>query len=233
MLTRNSCEKGRENLDLLREYVYKSGVREYCTRCLNCERCGNNVILLIVDASFTSLCLNYFNVVVPKVMEFREAFVYSKKITSLEELANYDIEELRKVWKNARSWHVAKGIARYLAKVKDERKLNDRQAFIYWGRNSSLENWKLDPIGRIKGIGINTYQYLRMMAGVDTVMPDKIVRRVLENILGKLPEDDIEFIKCIERIAKKANLRAIDICWMTWFVNSDVLKRYSGVLEEI
>lgn len=232
MFSRKTCEEGR-TLNILREYVEKSKVEEYCTRCLNCERWGKNVILMIVDASFTSLGLNYFNAVVPKVLEFREVFVRTGKITSLEDLANYNIEELRKVWKNARSWRVAKDISKYLAELKKEKNLNDREAFIYWGRSSSLENWKNDPIGRIKGIGINTYQYLRMMAGIDTVMPDKIVRKVLEGILGKLPEDDIEFIKCIERIAKKANLRAIDICWMTWFVNSDVVNKYSEVLPEI
>jgi len=228
MFSRKSCEESK-SIGLLREYVEKAGVREYCSKCLNCERWGKNVVLMIVDAAFTSLGLNYFNAVVPKVVEFRR----TERINTLEELAEYDIEKLRKVWKNTRSWEVAKGIAGYLIKLKKERKLDDRQAFIYWGKNSSLENWKQDPIGRIKGVGINTYQYLRMMAGVDTVMPDKIVRKVLENILGKLPEDDIEFIKCIEKIAKKANLRAIDICWMTWFVNSDVLKKYSEVLKEI
>jgi len=41
------------------------------------------------------------------------------------------------------------------------------------GRNAKLENWREDPIGRIKGVGLITFQYLRMMGGIDTVMPDK------------------------------------------------------------
>jgi hypothetical protein len=32
--------------------------------------------------------------------------------------------------------------------------------------------WWEDPVGSIKGVGLVTFQYLRMMGGVDTVMPD-------------------------------------------------------------
>lgn len=37
-----------------------------------------------------------------------------------------------------------------------------------WARNACLENWKEDPVDRIKGVGIVTFQYLRMISGVDT-----------------------------------------------------------------
>jgi len=40
-------------------------------------------------------------------------------------------------------------------------------------------------IGRIKGVGLVTFQYLRMMGGIDTVMPDKIVKGVINKILVK------------------------------------------------
>jgi hypothetical protein len=43
-----------------------------------------------------------------------------------------------------------------------------------------------------------TFQYLRMMSGGDTVMPDKIVKRVVNDILMKARlepvEDDVEFV---------------------------------------
>lgn len=61
-------------------------------------------------------------------------------------------------------------------------------------RNAKLENWREDPVGRIKGVGLITFQYLRMMGGVDTVMPDKIVKRVINGILikaGLEPVNDI------------------------------------------
>ncbi|MEM3407073.1 MAG: hypothetical protein QXL51_07895, partial [Candidatus Aenigmatarchaeota archaeon] len=49
-----------------------SGLKEYCERCLRTERYNGNVVLMIVDAAFTSIGLNYFTAVVPKVEEFYE-----------------------------------------------------------------------------------------------------------------------------------------------------------------
>ena len=60
-------------------------------------------------------------------------------------------------------------------------------------------------VGRIKGAGLVTFQHLRMMGGVDIEMPDKIVKRVVNEILMKAGlepvNDDIEFVKKAEEIA--------------------------------
>jgi hypothetical protein len=99
----------------------------------------------------------------------------------LKDLSKADINELRSVWKNKRSWIIAKEIASYLSTLSD----NDKLALRTWARNSKLENWREDPIGRIKGVGLITFQYLRMMGGIDTVIPDKIVKKVINEILVK------------------------------------------------
>jgi hypothetical protein len=56
-----------------------------------------------------------------------------------------------------------------------------------------------EELERIKGLELITFQYLRMMGGIDTVMPDKIVKRMVNEILvkdGLEPiNDDIEFVK--------------------------------------
>jgi hypothetical protein len=157
------------------------GLREHCDRCLRTERWGGSVVLMVVDAAFTSIGLNYFTAVVPKVEEFKKKFVESGKIKNLRDLAEADINELRGVWKNMRSWIIAKEIASHLSTLSD----NDKEALRNWARNAKLEDWREDPIGRIRGVGLITYQYLRMMGGVDTVMPDKIVKRVINEILHK------------------------------------------------
>jgi hypothetical protein len=69
--------------------------------------------LMVVDAAFTSIGLNYFTAVVPKVKEFSRRFVENGRIRNLKELAEADINELREVWKNRRSWAMAKGIQKY------------------------------------------------------------------------------------------------------------------------
>ena len=137
---------------------------------------------MVVDAAFTSIGLNYFTSVVPKVEEFSRKFVESGRIKNLKELAAADINELREVWKNRRSWAMAKGIASHLSTLSED----DKLALRTWATNARLENWWEDPIGKIKGVGLVTFQYLRMMGCVDTVMPDKIVKRIVNGILVKV-----------------------------------------------
>ena len=216
-------------------------VREHCERCLNSARWHGNPILMIVDAAFNSIGLNYFQSVVPKVELFNQRFVEKGQICALEDLVNADEAELRKIWKNARSWKVAKEIAIYLACVKHRQKIGDLDALIYWANNAPLTGWEKDPVGSINGVGINTYQYLRMMGGVDTVMPDKIVKRVIYEILDtagiKRPVNDIEFVLAVEAIAPQTGYRAIEICWMTWLIQSEAglsrTEKYAALLPKI
>lgn len=207
-------------------------IRFHCERCLRTERYGGSVVLMLVDSAFVSIGVNYFKVVVPKVLEFKRTFT---KIKTLKDLANYDIQELKKVWKNSRSWNVALEVAKFLSNLDKD----DRVSLRTWAQNSNLQNWKDDPVGKIKGVGLVTYQYLRMMGGVDTVMPDKIVKRVINEILGsaglKTVEEDFEFIKTVEKIAKICNYRPIELCWMAWLVQYDEedKKRYLRMLYEL
>jgi hypothetical protein len=192
---------------------------------------------MVVDAAFTSIGLNYFTSVVPKVEEFSRKFVESGRIKNLKELAAADIYELREVWKNRRSWAMAKGIASYLSTLSED----DKLALRTWATNARLEGWREDPVGSIKGVGLVTFQYLRMMGGVDTVMPDKIVKRVVNEILVKAGlkpvEDDIEFIKEAEQIALACGYRPIELCWMTWLIQPEGRKirmeKYRDILPKI
>jgi hypothetical protein len=213
------------------------GLKEHCSRCLRTERWKGNVVSMIIDAAFTSIGLNYFTAVVPKVEEFNKKFVENGRIRSLKDLANADVNELRTVWKNKRSWVIAKEIASYLSTLSDD----DKIALRTWAKNAKLENWREDPIGRIKGVGLVTFQYLRMMGGVDTVMPDKVVKRVINEILVKAGlkpvNDDIEFIRKTEEVALTCGYRPIELCWMTWLIQPEGkmmrMEKYSKILPKI
>jgi hypothetical protein len=214
-----------------------SGLDVYCSRFLRTERWGGCVVLMVVDAAFTSIGLNYFTAVVPRVETFSKRFVVSRRIRNLKELAEADINELREVWRNRRSWAIAKGIASYLSTLSED----DKTALRAWAANARLENWWEDPVGRIKGVGLVTFQYLRMMGGVDTVMPDKIVKRVVNGILVKAGlesvEDDMEFIKKAEQVALACGYRPIELCWMTWLIQPEGIKmrmeKYRDILPKI
>jgi hypothetical protein len=191
---------------------------------------------MIVDAAFTSIGMNYFTTVVPKVEEFNDKFVESGRISDLRDLADSNVNELRTLWRNERSWMVAKGVASHLS-VKGD----DRAALRTWARNVNLERWREDSIGRIKGVGIVTFQYLRMMGGVDTLMPDKIVKRVVNEMLGKAGyepvNDNLDFVKKAEEIALTCGYRPVELCWMTWLLQPEGemmrMERYSNLLSRI
>jgi hypothetical protein len=218
-------------------YMQKvSGIEEHCDRCLRTERWGGSVVLMVVDAAFTSIGLNYFMAVVPKVEEFNRKFTESQRVKSLEDLAKADTNELRNVWRNKRSWMIAKDIASYLSMVGD-----DKTALRSWARNAGFEKWREDPIGRIKGVGLITFQYLRMMGGIDTVMPDKIVKKVINEILEKAGleqvNDAIEFVEKAQEVALTCGYRPIELCWMTWLVQPEGktmrMEKYSSILSKI
>lgn len=223
-------------------YMRKAGdVRSYSSRCLETRRWGGSALLMVVDAAFTSIGLNYFTAVVPKVMEFEDKLVKTGKIKNLRELAGADMAELKKVWKNERSWGMAKEAASFLASLCREKGMDEREALRAWAKNAKLESWEQDSIGKISGVGINTFQYLRMMGGIDTCMPDKIVKRVINQILCEAGRDgetnDTKFVKKVDEIARETGYRAIELCWMTWLVQSEGGKlrseKYAEVLERI
>lgn len=225
--------------DVVDEYMAKvRGLEEHCSRCLRSERWGGSVVLMIVDAAFTSIGLNYFTAVVPKVEAFRRAYVETGDVSTLKDLANRGTEEFMPVWKNRRSWSVARGVASRLLSLGAE---SDREALRSWAASSRLEGWKSDPIGSVKGVGLVTYQYLRMMGGVDTVMPDKIVKRVINEILVKAGEDPVEddlaFVRKVGEIAERTGYRPVELCWMTWMVQPEGkmmrMDKYSGLLHLI
>lgn len=224
-------------------YMEKTtGITDHCERCLKTNRWNGEPVLMIVDAAFTSIGLNYFQSVVPKVMEFEEEFVKTGSVQRLKDLQSLSVEKVHHIWANQRSWHVARSVASYLHKLEKAENLNGRQALRTWAARSQLKGWRNDPIGTIKGIGINTYQYLRMMGGIDTAMPDRVVRRVIEEILNKagvvMPTaGDIELVRTIDHIASMTGYRAIDLCWMTWLVQSEGnavrMEKYDELLERI
>ena len=216
-------------------------VYEHTNRCLACARWYSNPVLMVVDAAFDSIGLNYIQSIVPKVELFRQRYVTTGKIKKYEDLVDTDEASLREIWKNARSWRVAKDISTYLAGLRKELHADDRTTLIHWAKNSPLKGWKDDPVGRINGVGLITYQYLRMMGGVDTVMPDKIVKKVISEMLNKAdvscPEDDIGFVLFIEKLAPRTGYRAIELCWMTWLIRSEAWlsgkSKYAPLLDRI
>ena len=199
----------------------------FCRRVLNSERYGGNAILMVVDSAITSVGVNYFSVVVPRVLEFRRKFVDTGMITHLDDLLKWEGSDFYSVWRNRRSWSVAFGITETLLDYGE-----DVYGLRNWAERSELEGWR--EWLNVKGAGINTFQYLRMMGGIDTVMPDKIVRRFIEKHVD-MPKSDVEFVKKAERMAWDVDYRAVELCWLAWLssYSDEKIRKHSSILAKI
>ncbi len=198
--------------------------RKYEQRVKNGKRWGGNVVLIVVDSALDSIGLNYFKIVVPRVKRFNELYVKTGEIDSIEKFSKLSPKDSRllNIMNNKRLWNAAVNICKVLNNIKKEKGLrNDFKALKYWAEKADYENWKEDPMGRIKGVGLITFQYLRMQAGVDTTMPDKIIKRVMEQDFGIKAKNDIQFIKRMEKISKETGYSQIFLCWAIWLKYSD------------
>ena len=219
-----------------------TGLRRHCDRCLETRRWDASVVLMVVDAAFTSIGLNYFTAVVPRVLKFEKELLATGKVRALKVISALGLDEMQSIWTNRRSWQVANEVASYLHKLAVTEKLDERAALRHWATGACLETWRADPIGRINGVGITTFQYLRMMGGIDTAMPDKIVRRVVRQVLDEskvdMPtEKDLELVDTIDRMAAVSGYRPVEICWMTWLIQPEGkvlrMEKYRRLLDRI
>jgi len=216
---------------------YKSvlkAAKEGAQRCLSGKRWGGNSVLIVVDTALDSIGLNYFRIVVPRVKLFYKSFIEKGKIKSLKDLSNlsYNSEQLLKIINYERVWKVAISVAKTIEQIKEENALNDDFiALRYWSTNVNYKEWKNDPIGKIPGIGFISFQYLRMQAGVDTTVPDKIIKKSFKQEFGLETSNDIEFVEEAKTLSDKLGFSQTMICWAIWLKEAGVTDLKWEVIE--
>ena len=134
-----------------------TGLRKHCARCLETRRWGGSVVLMVVDAAFTSIGLNYFTAVVPNVVKFEKELLATGKVRTLEDISLLGLDQVQSIWRNRRSWQMANSVASYLQELAVADSLDERGALRRWAANACLERWQEDPIGEINGVGITTF----------------------------------------------------------------------------
>ncbi|MGC8682199.1 MAG: hypothetical protein ACP5RE_00565 [Candidatus Acidifodinimicrobium sp.] len=193
---------------------------EFYLLCHNLKRWHSNGVLIVMDACLTSSGLNYFSVVVPRVQEFYVKYIKTRRIIDSDDvLKNWGELSLFSNFKNKRVWSCFFEVLTFISSSKKKQE-RDIGALHRWAVSADYSDMRSDPIGKIKGIGINTFQYLRMQSGVDTLMPDKIIRRWLERQLQRKINDDINCISYGTGIADKLKISPIELCWAIWIKES-------------
>ncbi|UCD72927.1 MAG: hypothetical protein JSW01_05665 [Candidatus Bathyarchaeota archaeon] len=194
-------------------------------RCFQGMRWNGNAVLIVVDAALDSIGLKYFQIVVPRVRRFWGEYIKTGEITSFRDFSRLSPRDsrLRRIMNNERCWRVAIGVCKILDQIRTEEKLSsDFAALKFWAERANHEGWRRDPVGAISGVGLITFQYLRMQAGVDTTMPDKIIKRVAEDVFNIDARDDLDFIKKMEALSSETGYSQTLICWAIWLKESDM-----------
>lgn len=197
--------------------------KRYARMYLSDRRWEGNAAKIVADACMTSIGLNYFKIVVPRVEKF--------PISSLSELARAkpNDKRLASLMNNKRCWTAAAKISKILIKSYPNKK--DFAALKEWAAKADYRKWEKNVVGKIKGVGINTFQYLRMQAGIDTTMPDKVIKRCMGKYFGVKAEDELELISKCEQFAKRNRISQIELCYAIWLKESDIKHKTNTDIE--
>ena len=217
---------------LINEYAEGSNYAEQAEKFLNLDRwTGEDPILMLADAAGTTTGQNYFDQVKPSVEDFRDQFLAQERIGSMEELASLDITEsdLMDIFEAERKRRVLIEGASVIADFPGDTDLDRLQN---WAQSADPMNYSKDPFGQINGVGLRTFQFLRMVAGVDTVKPDIQVKRFIGELsdatgYSKLESStDHSVLKSCEWISAKTDYRMIELDQIAWWHFSDADKRH-------
>ena len=128
---------------------------------------------------------------------------------------------MRNLINNKRGWNAAIELCKVLNELRKENDLeSDYAALKHWAEKASYEKWDQDAVGQILGVGLTTYQYLRLQVGVDTIVPDRMIRREAKDRFNVTAMDQVEFIKKMEDFLSKTEFSSSLFCWAVWLQNS-------------
>lgn len=194
-------------------------------RCLEGRRWSGNALLIVIDTALDSIGLNYFQIVVPRVRRFLTTYVKTGKIVTFRDFLRLKPWELKlkEIMNNERVWQAAIGVCDVLERIRRENRLEtDFSALRFWAERADYKNWKADSMGKVPGIGLVSFQYLRMQAGIKTAMPDRIIKRAVKEDFGVEAKDDFQFIEEMRLLSELSGYSEILLCWAIWLKRSDV-----------
>ena len=164
-----------------------------------------SAVLICLDAVL-SINRKYYKFVVPRIKYFMENY---PEITTLKEL--YEIltreEGFNNYWNyNHKSREVTLRalVEKFLQIEQDYPAHSEMEAFRQWSRSVSASDYK--KFG-VHGIGIATFQYLRLLLGASTVKPDVHIKRAVTEALNRKP-GDIETIVLFEKACEYIHVPA-------------------------
>lgn len=219
---------------LIDEYADESDYAAKAEKFLNLDRwTGDDPLLLLADAAGTTTGQNYFNHVMPAIERFQVEFLKPGRVDSLESLSrlDHDDEDLVEIFEAKRKRRVLIDGAGVIADVAGSDDLDRLQQ---WARAADPHDYTADPFGGINGVGLRTFQYLRMNAGIDTVKPDIQVKRFVESVADAIESPHLDsssgraVLESCEWISDETGYRMIELDQIAWWRFADADERHAA-----
>ena len=211
----------KQQFDSLADYIRNTITEKYC---LPEEFSYENSVMIILDA-ILSKRRNY-SYVKSKIDFFKENH---SDIDSLEKLV--EVIEKEKVigFHKYIDWNCQEKIKEIceLSKVfleikKEGNYTSDLDAMKNWAKTAKLG----DEVSSVHGIGIETFQYLKMLLGVETSRPTKCILDFLNHALQTSPSKK-EAIEIIEKVSRKLGTTPRILDYSIWSHNDS--ERWSDI----
>jgi hypothetical protein len=127
-------------------------------------------------------------------------------------IAARDYIQFKDVWghKDQKKYELLRQLVDAALELPTQHDWSDYDRLHAWAGRASVARRLADPLGKIRNVGIATFQHLRIVFGIDTVKPDQRVREVLATEFGA-PLSPVLAILAVEQIAGFAGMKVIEV----------------------
>lgn len=185
---------------------------------------GDDPRLLLADAAAASTGGDSASAR-PAVEAFRTTFLESDRVATFADLAAVGIDDpdLAAAFGAERNRRVLVEGARTMAERPED---DDLAALRGWAATTDPYRYDEDRIGAISGVGPATFQYLRMLAGVDAVRPDEPTRALVTALAEETgapigTRTALHTLAACEWLAIVTDHRRIEIDRIAWWIGAD------------
>jgi len=172
--------------------------------------------VLILSDAILSVRRNYKVVVRPIINRIQNHKLHEKSLEQLVQFIDeHGSQRLMDLWEYQDKERVVRLRSLSQKFMGLKAKLNagdDLETLRLWANGAVPEDSKTF---RIKGVGIATFQYLRILSGVDTVKPDVHLHQAVMDAIGSRCSD-FDLIRLIEATARRMEVPARKFDYAVW-----------------
>ena len=147
-----------------------------------------NAVLICLDAVL-SINRKYYSFVVPRIKSFQENYSNINTLSKLQDLIkNSSVEQFSKIWNynHPQRIEILTTLISKLIKCADIKHSDSSEIELNklysWANSINARDYK---VFNVPGIGIATYQYIRMLLKAKTVKPDIHIKRYISSVLNR------------------------------------------------